>query len=392
MRILYYVWNEFTGEDTRMVMRELGHDVEELRYPWNRLDEDGGFDKTLENSLKMKKNGKAIDCVFTWNFFPIISRVCHKMHIPYISWVFDSPHFPLASVDVRNSENRIYLFDRDLVKLYNKMGIKTVFYSPLSVNSARLKAISDELDLLSCYEHDVTFLGNLYDNEYNFYDYTYDYMPDDLRAFFDDVMSRQRQTFDKDLIADENIISRENIKKLNKYMKFSLSENRYDFDEDILIRDIIKKKVTQDERRILLESLGQKFKLDLYTKSDGPTLNYVRDLGEADYMVRMPHIFNRSKINLNFMMRSIRSGMSLRVLDVLGVGGFLITSYTSELEEYFTDGQELVIVHSPKEIEDRIEYYLAHEDERKEIARCGQKKVLRDFDYRKTLPRILKID
>lgn len=390
MRILYYVWNEFTGEDTRMVMRELGHDVEELRYPWNRMDEDDGFDKVLENCLKMKKDGKAIDCVFTWNFFPIIARVCHRLHVPYISWVFDSPHFPLASKEVGNEENRIYLFDRGLVELYNGLGIKTVHYSPLAVNGKRIKAISDELMDYPSYEHDVTFLGNLYDNEYNFYDYTKEYLPEDLKNFFEDVMDRQRRTFVEDLIMDENIISRQKIQKLNEYMKFSLSKDSYDFDEDILIRDILKKKITQDERRILLESLGQKFKLDLYTKADGPTLNYVRDLGQADYMVRMPHIFNRSKINLNFMMRSIRTGMSLRVLDVMGVGGFLISTYRSELEEYFVDGQDLVIVRGRDELEDKIEYFLEHEDERREIARLGQKKVLERFDYRKLLPGILE--
>ena len=391
MRILYYVWNEFTGEDTRMVMRELSHDVEELRYPWNRLDIDEGFDNTLQNCLGMKKNGKKIDCVFTWNFFPVISRVCHRMHIPYISWVFDSPHFPLASIEVRNKENRIYLFDKGLVKIYNDMGIDTVHYSPLGVNSARLAKISKEQMDFPVYEHDVTFLGNLYDNEYNFYDYTSRYLPDDLKSFFEDIIKRQRQTFDTDLIADENIISRSKIKELNEYMKFSLSKDCYDFDEDILIRDILKKKVTQDERRILLEDLGQKFNLDLYTKSEGPTLAYVRDLGEADYMVRMPHIFSTSKINLNFMTRSIRTGMSLRVLDVMGVGGFLISSYTSELEEYFTDGQDLIIVHNKDELQDKIDYYLKHEDKRREIARTGQTKVLEYFDYRKLLPKVLDI-
>ncbi|MCR5773036.1 MAG: glycosyltransferase [Butyrivibrio sp.] len=391
MRILYYVWNEFTGEDTRMVMRELGHDVEELRYSWNRLDEDEGFERVLENSLRMKKDGKKIDCAFTWNFFPIISRVCHRMHIPYISWVFDSPHFPLASKEVVNSENRIYLFDKGLVDLYKKIGIDTVDYSPLAVNSVRLKALSDKLSLYPCYEHDVTFLGNLYDNEYNFYDFTAEYLPEDLRTFFEDVMERQRHTFDEDLIADENIISRGMIQKLNEYMKFSLSEDKYDFDQDILIRDILKKKVTQDERRILLEDLGLKFKLDLYTKANGPTLLNVRDLGEADYMGRMPHVFNRSKINLNFMMRSIRTGMSLRVLDVMGSGGFLISTYRSELSEYFTDGQDLVIVHNSEELPDKIDYYLRHEEERKEIARRGQEKVFSLFDYRIILPKILEL-
>ena len=41
MRILYYDWDEFNGEDCRDAMRRLGHRIEVLRARFN----DGSMDK-----------------------------------------------------------------------------------------------------------------------------------------------------------------------------------------------------------------------------------------------------------------------------------------------------------------------------------------------------------
>lgn len=49
-----------------------------------------------------------------------------------------------------------------------------------------------------------------------------------------------------------------------------------------------------------------------------------------------------SKINLNFTIPNIKSGIPLRVWDVLGAGGFLLTNYQAEIPYYFKEGEDLV--------------------------------------------------
>ena len=159
---------------------------------------------------------------------------------------------------------------------------------------------------------------------------------------------------------------------------------------DQVIRDILRKKVTQEERRKLLERFGKCCKLDLYTQEYSPVIENVYDLGRADYMKKMPRIFHRSKINLNFTMRSIRSGIPLRALDIMAAGGFLLTGYQQELEEYFVNGQELVMAGSPEEMQELILYYLEHDRERMEIAQRGQEKTLNLFDYRILLKKMIE--
>ena len=79
--------------------------------------------------------------------------------------------------------------------------------------------------------------------------------------------------------------------------------------------------------------MGERFDTVLYTMPDAKHIEGVINLGIADYLTKMPQVFRRSKVNLNITLRSIISGIPLRVLDVLAAGGFLITTYQEEIDE-----------------------------------------------------------
>lgn len=369
-------------------MKEMGHCAISFSYKWNKLGKDPGFEKALLQEMLHPSDGAGgYDIAFSFNFFPVVSAACQKIGIPYISWIFDSPHLPLTSETVKNEVNRIWIFDYALYEQMKAENISTVYYSPLGVNGKRLLAQTAPLDEVPVYEHDVCFLGSLYDNEFNFYDRAAGYFPTELRGYLEGLLAAQRQVFGVDLIGNEAVLSSAMVREINQYMRFELSGS-YNMDIESVIRDIIRKKVTQAERRILLERFGRFFKVDLYTQEDSPVVKHVYDLGRADYMLKMPHIFHRSKINLNFTMRSIKTGIPLRALDIMGAGGFLLTGYQAELDEYFVNGQDLVMADSPADMQQKISYYMEHDREREEIAGNGQKKTIEKFDYRKVLDNI----
>lgn len=392
LNILYYDWKEFTGRDCREVMRELGQNVSEFYFDWKSIDMDEAFFQAailqIDNSVK---EGRPIDAVFSFNYFPVLAKAAYAKGVRYISWIFDSPHMPLSSESVRFDTNRIFIFDRGLFLKMQEEGIDTVRYMPLPVNGRRMLSLSKELDTPTpVIEHEVCFLGSLYDNEYNFYEEAEKYFPDELRGFCHGLFEAQQHLFGVNLINDKEALPDKKIAEIAKYMKFSLSGN-YKIDKNQTIRDILSKKVTQLERKKLLESFGQKFKVDLYTQSYSAFVDFVYDLGHAEYYQKMPHIFHRSRINLNFTMRSIRTGIPLRAVDILSAGGFLLSGYQEELSEYFENGQEISLAMNPREMEELITYYLKpeHEKEREYIALNGQKKVIELFDYRVLLPQIL---
>ena len=69
-----------------------------------------------------------------------------------------------------------------------------------------------------------------------------------------------------------------------------------------------------------------------------------------------------------------------RVFDVMAAGGFLLSNYQEELEELFVSGEDIVLYHNLEELLEKVEYYLTHEEERKRIAKNGQKKVMAYHD------------
>lgn len=95
----------------------------------------------------------------------------------------------------------------------------------------------------------------------------------------------------------------------------------------------------------------------------------------------MPLAFSQSKINLNISLKTIRTGIPLRVIDVLGCGGFVLSNYQEELFEYFNVGEELVVYENIEDLFYKAKYYLEHEDERKQIALAGFERVKRDFTF-----------
>lgn len=107
----------------------------------------------------------------------------------------------------------------------------------------------------------------------------------------------------------------------------------------------------------------------------------VKNHGPVDYYNEMLAVFGRSKINLNITLRSIKTGIPLRVMDIMGSGGFLLTNYQAELSEYFEPDVDFVYYNDYRNLQDKADYYLTHEKERKEIAANGCQKVCREHTY-----------
>lgn len=394
MRILYYDWDEFNGEDCRDAMRRLGYHVDTVRLNVHGFDVTPEIENTLKEFFDKKEGGKRYyDLLFSFDYFPNISEVCNKYNMPYVSWVFDCPHYTLDSHTVNYIVNKIYVFDKVLCKYMQDKGLKTINYSPLGVNDVRLRNLCSEMDSETggqiIYQHDVCFMGNMYDNEYNFYDQIHN-LPPLLKEYIDIVIEAQEKIFGYDLFTDEKAITVADIDELSKFINFENS-GKYELDYRRVVRDILRKKVTVNERYNILEEMGRHFDTVFYTMPGAKTIDGVCNLGIAGYFDKMPRVFRRSKINLNITLRSILSGIPLRVLDILAAGGFLITTYTEEIDEYFKDGEELVIAYTPDDMLQKTAYYLEHDEERKQIAIKGQEKVFNKFAYTNLLSRICDI-
>lgn len=100
-------------------------------------------------------------------------------------------------------------------------------------------------------------------------------------------------------------------------------------------------------------------------------------------------VYSSSKIVLGF--QNNLQELTSRTFEVLGAGGFLLTPCTPAIQEFFIPEKHLVCSQSPEETIELIDYYLNHEEERKEIALSGQMEVYNHHTYRHRAEEILRV-
>jgi hypothetical protein len=90
----------------------------------------------------------------------------------------------------------------------------------------------------------------------------------------------------------------------------------------------------------------------------------------------MFEILNRSKLGVNFS-RSVKDAEQLkgRVWEVLLSGSLLLEQKNSQILYFFEPGKHFIFFESPSELEEQIEYFLHHENERRKIAEEGMKRA-----------------
>jgi spore maturation protein CgeB len=59
------------------------------------------------------------------------------------------------------------------------------------------------------------------------------------------------------------------------------------------------------------------------------------------------------------------------------------------LEQFFEPGREVVTFDSMAELKERISYFLAHQDERREIARRSYERAHREHTYERRLEKLI---
>lgn len=394
MRFLLYSWSANNEKVLADNLIRNGFEVEWFHEPCKHYTRD------IELAAKMIPfiHGKGIEAVISFNYFPIISMICDTCKIAYYSWVYDCPHFTLYAHQIRLSCNHIGIFDKEIVRKLQEKGVHTVFHAPLAIDTEYFgqpirKAGHKEIRTL---QSDISFVGSLYTDAYNYYDRILEKRE---RGLFDCIVEKQSFSYKKNYLSEAIDSGQIDIRVIKNKMEqegLMLGEDYFADPEDILQAAVLEKKVTVEERRTLMyriaDEFGEKYKFNLYTGSDlhkYPQLKKYHK-GTVDYHKQMPLVFSGSKINLNLSLRSIHSGIALRVLDIMACGGFVLSNWQPEIAEYFEEGKEIVTFGCAEECMDKIRYYLEHEEERRQIAEAGYRKVKRDFSYGTGLARLLK--
>ena len=385
MRILLYRWKVFNQDDVKSAIEYFGHEVYDYTETVIDKDEKTGF--KLRDYAELRQVFSACDCVFSLNYFPHVSDLCEELGKKYIAWTVDSPLISLYHKSLFNKCNYIFIFDRFYCEELRRLGAEHVWYLPLAVNCERVDKVTGSLteEQRKRWSSEVSFVGGMYHR--NSYDDIKDRLPEYLRGYFDAAMLSQMEIYGDSVF--DKVLTVDILEQLCELIDFKQDERAFSDIALVFSSTFLGFKLANIERVQILNKLAKHFSTDLYTDDPDKELMGVNLKGAVNYMTDMPKVFNCSRININPVMRNIRTGIPLRAWDIMGAGGFLMTSFQLEYMDFFENGKDYVYYDSHDDLLKKTEYYLNHEDERAQIARNGHNKVAKYHSYIKRMEYIM---
>ena len=375
MKILFYRYNSIYEPDCIEAFKSYGIEVEEETTEMTKKDMTPGevVGLVADRILKAVDGGDPYLFVFSINFYPAVSDICEKLHTIYACWSVDCPVTELFAKQITNRFNRVFLFDRTQYERISRYNPECTFYLPLGTNVDRLDktiATITAADRMK-FSADISFVGSLYSEKNPMKKLK---LSEHTAGYIDGLINAQLKVYGCNFI--EESLTKEVVEELkggsiSKEDDFTVES----LDYYVAAHSFIGMEIAERERIATLNMLAKDFNVDLYTASDTSPLIGVNNRGRANSLLEMPKIFNLSKINLNITMRPIQTGLSLRLFDVMGSGGFLMTNYQAEIPDLYEPGVDLETYGSMEELHDKCAYYLEHEDERLEIAANGYRKT-----------------
>lgn len=408
MRILFYKWDIFPCEDIIETFRKQGHEVTVPAFPPINHLRDEAFEKKLSAMLQQTP----YHFVFSVNYFSTIARVCHNCGVRYASWNVDTPLISMQTPTVYYPENRIFTFDHAEAAEFQAKGVQSIFYLPLAGQPNRRNLQSapamepdcpattpnrsaSEAAAASPQQLPVSFVGSLY--EKNRFDELTAILPDYFCGYLDAALEAQQHISGGNIMTE--MIPDSVFERIKPYLKAETGYEEY-FDASETSKDDLIKlqfntrvlchKAAAVTRIRILNQLALQYPVHLFTTSDTSPLIRVRTHPPVDYRTEAPQIFADSKINLNITSPHIPTGVPLRVWDVLSSGGFLLTDDRQDLGGLLQNGRDLVIYHDLPDLLQKVEYYLTHEEERKEIARNGYRQIQQTHNYTNRIQEMLR--
>ncbi len=387
MNILFYRYGSVCEPDVIAGFSELGNFVSEITVEITEKNLPADECVRIVSKALQKR---AYDFIFSINFYPFLSEICNIYGILYICWTVDCPVLELLSHSVENKCNRIFLFDPAQYREIAPRNPDCVFYLPLATNPERWTSVIAQApaSFRQKYSHDVSFVGSLYTEKCP-YD-RINAMPDFLSGYLDGLMAAQQKIYGYYFL--EEVLSDQTVEEFKAFAPdfYIPPEKAIRNDKAVMARLYLCSKISAQERVRAMTILSKRHPVDLYTASDTKRLP-VNNRGLAKTLTEMPLIFHFSKINLNMTSRAIREGLPLRIFDVLGCQGFLLTNYQADIPSYFTPGVDLECYGSEDELLSKTEYYLTHEKDRREIAQNGFTAIKNYHNYPKRLLEMLSM-
>ena len=383
MNILFYQWNAYNLSDTRWALEQKGYTVTMLTEPIANPEEDADYAHRLAERL----SAGSYDFVFSLNYFPVLAESCHQASLPYVCWNCDGSLLAMYHASVFYPTNVIFTFDYKNYREFQALGVSNIYHLPLAANTHRL----ERQPLSASAGYPVSFVGNLYEN--NTFQQIKDSLPDYLAGYLRGAINAQKLVSGGNML--ELLLTDDIVAELEELSCYHKSEQSFAGIRQLFSTTILGFQTASEERQENLAALASHLKPDsevhLFTGSDRPDLPGIVFHPPVDYQEEMPDIFRHSKVNLNMTIPNITTGIPLRAWDILGCGGFLLSNFQPEFQNYFDMGRHMDIFEDQGELLEKTDFYLRHDSLRRQMARDGMDLVRREHDILARIGQMMEI-
>ena len=140
------------------------------------------------------------------------------------------------------------------------------------------------------------------------------------------------------------------------------------------------------ERVAALESLRE-FDLGIWSMHEAPDALKPFYRGSA-LGQEMLQVLSSVKISINAHGDFMRYGGNMRLFETAAIGTFQIVDDRPGIGEWFSIGEHLVTFRDHADLQEKVRYYLEHDDERRRIAVAAREHVLAHHRYDQRLARV----
>ncbi|MCR5719540.1 MAG: glycosyltransferase [Lachnospiraceae bacterium] len=384
-KIIYIKTDAIELEDIKRVLVRMGNEV--VVYP-GKMNSVRVLPEEVKKLSEFIKEQGALFAI-SYDFIPSIAQSTMEAKIPYAAFVYDDPQVECYTMYAQYPNVYLFVFDRHEQKRLLNLGLKNVYYTVLGVDKDKEKYIPPDSDYTPC-DCDVAFVGQLYNTSY---------MDKALNSMSDEMREKLLDTVDEKALKWEDgsfygVFPDDICDHLAKYDGFEYKKKYPYIDRHLFFEAAVAARlVARKERLVVLNALSQKYKVCLYTfdKDTKDLCESVSIRPGAKYDRQVSKAYRAAKINLNIPLHTIEMGANQRVFDIMGAGGFVISSYNEELERLFVCDEEIVLFKDMNELEEKVSYYLNNKEARERIARQGRLRIEKEYNLQSILENIIEI-
>jgi spore maturation protein CgeB len=366
--------------DCLEAFEDIGYKVK--RMPWSHKE------ILLTNIVKINPT-----YLFTINFSKVVSEISEILNIPYISWTVDTPAYSLYnSTNLQKKLNLFFVYDEKVVLDLKKRGINNIFYLPVAANTKRLEQVIINDEDYRKYNSEIAFVGNSGANN-EFSTHIKPFISKSLNENINKIILKQ---FRYDTYILKDLIDDFLVEMIEKESSYTIDVK----DHILLTRKeklafLLGRYHSFIERAETINALIRNFDVKIYGEDrwlENNKFNFnLHYGGNAEHYLEMPKIFRIAKVNLNITRAFVETGLPMRVFDVLGSKGFLVTNNKIDIYRLFKEGRELVVYRDIKDLLEICKYYLEHDNERKRIMMQGFETIKKSHTYKIRLKKMMEI-